>query len=231
MKVLVTSAASEAGQMLAAALQPGHDVSLTDLPANAGDGIIACELGPDEPTDELVQGIGAIVHVAYQGRDDDATALLDYHCRCTYNLLTAASQAGVKRVVNVSTLRLLQDYEENLTVTERWRSLPPADDVELLSAHLCEVVCREFARDRLIQVVNLRLGWPIVEGDVIAAASTGETAALCTEDLSTALNAALTADVAQWQDVHVQSVVPNQRYLMHAATALFGYPEPAGAEA
>lgn len=226
MKILVTSAGSDMGQTVAAALRRKHTVTLTDLPpaARRVAGAVPNDLGHDPATDRLVAGMAAVVHIGYQGQEGDATALLDYYGRRTYNLLLAASNAGVGRCVYVSTLKLLSDYEENLTVTERWRSLPPSDDPALLACHIGEVVCKEFARDRLIKVATLRLGWPIVEGSRSKAAASGETAALATADLATVLDAALTADIEQWQDIHVQSPVPNQRFLMHAATKLLSFP-------
>ena len=42
-----------------------------------------------------------------------ATFHLDYYTRRTYNLLWAASNSDVKRVINLSTLRLMDEYEEN----------------------------------------------------------------------------------------------------------------------
>jgi nucleoside-diphosphate-sugar epimerase len=235
------------GKIVAGALGPKHDVKLTDLPSakrgasvpdpgspgearrrarGAAQTVAANDLDHDAATDRLVAGMNAVVHIGYGGQRGDATALLDYYSRRTYNLLLAAANAKVERCVFVSTLRLLEDYEENLTVTERWRSHPPSGDPALLACHIGELVCKEFARDRLVKVATLRLGWPVVEGSRTKAARSGETAALATDDLALALNAALTADIEQWQDIHVQSPVPDQRYLMQASQKLLGFPEP-----
>ena len=223
MKVLVTSARSGMARTVAGALKK-HDVKLTELTGGRTSGVVANDLNHDEETDRLVDGLDAIIHIGYEGQEGDASALLDYYSRRTYNLLLAASNAKVERCIYLSTLKLLQDYEENLTVTERWRSHPPSDDPALLACHIGELVCKEFARDRLIKVATLRLGWPIVAGQRSKAAAAGETAALATDDLATVLNAALGAKIELWQDVHVQSPVPNQRFLMHAAQKLFSFP-------
>lgn len=203
-----------------------HDVKLTDLTGGRTSGIVPNDLNHDEETDRLVDRVDAIIHLGYEGQEGDASTLLDYYSRRTYNLLLAASSAKVERCIYISTLKLLQDYEENLTVTERWRSHPPSDDPALLACHIGELVCKEFARDRLIKVVTLRLGWPIVAGPRTKATAAGETAALATDDLATVLNAALRAKIEQWQDIHVQSPVPNQRFLMHAAQKLLLFPAP-----
>ena len=224
MNVLITSATSATAQIVAAALTGAHTLRLTDLPGNTGtsdSGIVACDLNHEKPTDELVAGIDAIVNIGYQGQAGEATHLVDYHTRCMYNLLQAASDAGVSRYVNVSTLRLFEDHEENLVVTERWRSDPSAEDVELLCAHMAEAVCKEFARDHLVQVANLRLGWPFVSPDAAGTPGPRDTAAISHELIGTAVAEALeSTQLEQWQDIHVQSPVPHQRFITGTAAKL-----------
>ncbi|MBT3994843.1 MAG: NAD(P)H-binding protein [Chloroflexi bacterium] len=224
MNVLITSAASATAQIIAGALDSGHTLRLTDLPENASGDIIANELGHESETDRLVAGIDAVVNIGYQGQSGSNTHLMDYHTRRMYNLLQAASDAGVKRYINISTLKLFQDHEENLVVTEKWRSDPPAEDIELLVAHMAEYVCKEFARDRLIQVVNLRLGWPFVGG---SSSGADETAAISHGMIGESAAVALTAqELIQWQDIHVQSPVDHQRFITKTAARLL--PELAG---
>ncbi|MCH8229895.1 MAG: hypothetical protein IIA53_06150, partial [Chloroflexi bacterium] len=119
MNVLITSATSATAQIVAGALAGTHTLRLTDLSRNpdasaggvSGE-IVACDLGHDKPTDELVAGIDAIVNIGYQGQAGEATHLIDYHTRRMSTLLPAASDAGVARNVNISTLRLFADHEE-----------------------------------------------------------------------------------------------------------------------
>ena len=218
MNLLITSAASTTAQVIANALAARHTLRLTDLPANAAGEIVASDLNHDAGTDDLVAGIDAIINIGYQGQSGSATHLMDYHTRRMYNLLQAASDAGVKRYVNISTLRLYEDHEENLVVTERWRTDPSAEDIELLTAHLAEYVCKEFARDRLIQVVNLRLGWPFI-GD--SSASDTDTAAISHGLIGAAVEATLANnELGQWQDIHIQSRVDYQRFITNTAARL-----------
>ena len=229
MNILITQGKSSLAAALASRLSASHAVRLTDV--GGGDGVSQCDLGHDSATDDLVRGIDAIIHIGYIAVDSgDPSGLLDYHTRGTYNLLTAATSAGVSRCIYLSTLRLLEDYEENLTVTEKWRSLPPSEDPLLLSCHLGEIVCKEFARDGLIDVVTLRLGFPLVCGDRQAAVDSGESAAVSLDDVFAAVERSLTADVARWQDIHVQSPVPRQRFLMHAAGEVLRFPSASGTE-
>ena len=225
MNVLIMSATSATAQIVAGALAGTHTLRLTDLSRNsgasaggAGGEIVACDLNHEKPTDELVAGIDAIVNIGYQGQAGEATHLVDYHTRCMYNLLQAAADAGVARYVNISTLRLFEDHEENLAVTERWRTDPSAEDVELLGAHMAEAVCREFARDRLIQVANLRLGWPFVAD---SSGESGDTAAISHDLIGAAVAEALESKQLElWQDIHIQLPVPRQRFITGTAARL-----------
>lgn len=218
MKILLTSALSRTGGIVATQLRHfDHQLRLTDLThgeEGSDSDFVACSLGDDTATDQLVSGIDAIVNVGYEGQNsNDASHMIDYHTRGIYNLLWAASEVGVSRVINLSTLKLMASYEENLAVTETWRSLPLASDTALLSAHLCETVCKEFARDRKSVVANLRLGWPILNGGRDSVRESGSDSALSAVDLGYAIDAALRAELRQWQDIHIQSPTNNQRYL------------------
>lgn len=205
-------------------LDSGHNLRLTSMAPYDEQDVIVCALEHDQATDELVAGIDAIVNVGYQDEVEMPVSFhLDYYTRRTYNLLWAASNASVKRVVNLSTLRLMEEYEENLVVTELWRSKPLASDINLLCAHLVEIICKEYARDQKFEVVNLRLGWPLVAGDKDNISGDAGTAVLCSADLGRAVLAALEADIEPWQDIHIQSPVPNQRYTTAKAVATLGF--------
>jgi nucleoside-diphosphate-sugar epimerase len=163
MNVLITGATTSLGRALAAGLREKHQLRLTDfLPLN-GESLefIQSELGHDESTDRLVQGMEAIVHQAYYPRQGDAElAWLDRNTRCQYNLLLAASQAGVERLVFLSTLDLFLPYDEDLTVSENWKPLPSCEPA-VLGPHLGEFTAREFAHSHALSVLIVRLGHPV----------------------------------------------------------------------
>ena len=225
MNVLINGSPTAIGRAVVEHLADSdHSLRLTSMAPYDEQNVIVCSLEHDEATDDLVEGIDAIVNVGYQDEVEMPVSFhLDYYTRRTYNLLWAASNAGVKRVVNLSTLRLMEEYEENLVVTELWRSKPLANDINLLCAHLVEIICKEYARDRKLEVVNLRLGWPLVLGGKGDIGDDVGTAALCSEDLGRAVLAALEADVEPWQDIHIQSLVANQRYTTARAAATLGF--------
>lgn len=215
MNVLVTNTNGEFARVVADRLAERHAVR---------------RIGWEEPleanaaTDQLVAGVAAVVHFGYARAGGHASELIDHGARRTYNLLMAAAAAGVERCIYVSTLRLLEALPTHFAVTEQWRSRPPSDDPALLACHLGEVVAKECARDRLMRVLTLRLGFPEVVGDRTALCGEYGPAAIAASDAAEAVARALQADLAQWQEVHVQSPVPGARYLMREAATLLAYP-------
>jgi nucleoside-diphosphate-sugar epimerase len=225
MQILVTSAASRLSQTVADSLSGTHTVRLTDRKqVQSAFPFVKADLGHDESTDSLVRGVDVIIHSPEPDPADDVSTQLDVAMRGTYNLLWAAWEAGVKRVVLLSTLDVMTRYAEDLAVTERW-SPSPTTEPRVLCQHMAEFVAREFAREQKLTVMCLRLGNVAFEG---AASSTS---ALYPDDLAQAVERALTVDVVrnwtsvpnQWNLFHVQSSVPNQRFLTETAQSQLGF--------
>ena len=188
------------------------------------------QIDPDLGARTLATGFDAVVLMGLpegeSERSSDASFVLDRATRLAYDLLCAAAESGVRRCVYLSSLRLLAGYPSHYTVTEGWKSLPPADDPALLGCHLGEQIALEFARERRFEVVTVRLGYPVVSGSRSVLTSAHGGAAICTDDVAAVVAAALTAPVSQSCTVaHVQSPVQGARYLMHQAMDLLGYPE------
>ncbi len=188
-------------------------------------------LGHDPSTNDLVQGVDAIVHSGEPDSTASVSDRLDAAMRCTYNLLWAAVEACVPRFVFLSSLRLMAQHDEGLAVTERWRTVPSTDVIDLCY-HLGEYTCREFAREGKIDVVCLRLGELAFHSDSPAASAD----ALRIEDAAQAVGRAVTADLPpdstssrqRWTVLHIQSALPGARYLTTAAEWAIGY-KPSGA--
>lgn len=216
MHILVTSAGSSLAQCLIPGLAAEHDVRATERRPVAGvDALAVSPLGHDLSTNLLVRGIDVMVHCAEPLADESGASYLDYMTRCTYNLLLAAGQEGVKRVVLLSTLDLLTPYPRDFVVTERWRSLPSTEP-KVLGKHLGEMVCREFARDLKLPGLVLRLG-RLADG-----AQPAETD-LAAGDLVQAVRQALTAQTPRWAVVHVQGEFPGARFPLRDAKKWLGF--------
>lgn len=215
MNILITSAASDLAQHVATVLSEEHAIRLTELHnVESNFDFMQSELGHDESTNKLVQGIDAIIHIAEMpsqllaAADQPDNYAIDYQTRCTYNLLMAASEEGVKHVIYASTLRLFEQHGEDWTVAESWRPRPSVDSF-VLSKHLGEFTCREFARERKINVTCLRLG-NLVTAET---AATTEYDAMWLEmnDAVDAFNCALNS-ASPWQIFHIQSEFPGSRF-------------------
>jgi nucleoside-diphosphate-sugar epimerase len=200
---------------LAETLSVRHDVVLMDriehLPSLNYE-VATGTLSHTGATNALVRGMDAIVHGADTGLGESESDRLDLAMRCTYNLLWAAAEEGVGRVVLLSSLQVLAGYDEDMTVTETWRPVPTTD-LDVLSHYLSESVCREFGRERKTGIICLRLGdlvWGD-EGEGIRSSS-----ALYFDDAVQAVERAMAAERPaagpDWKLLHIQSAVPGARF-------------------
>ena len=220
MNLLITSAASELARRLATAASESHTIQLTELETVDTDfDFVESELGHDESTNELVKGMDTIVHIAETPTHLKAKSEqpdnyeIDYQTRCTYNLLTAAVAEGVKHFIYASTLRLFEQHGEDWTVKENWRPRPSVDSF-VLSKHLGEFTCREFARERKINVTCLRLGAIVIEEE--AAGTEFNSMSLGLDDAVAAFQGAIDAP-SRWGIFHVQSEFPGSRFIIDKA--------------
>ncbi len=221
MNILITSAASDLAQRLADALSGEHQICLTDLIDVETDfEFVRSDLDHGEGTNELVRGMDAIIYLAQLPFSLLAESThpenleIDFLTRCTYNLLWAAAAEKVPRAIYASTLRLLEVYNEDWTVNERWRPRPTTD-ASILSRHLGEFVCREFAREGHINIICLRLGTQIMEAE--AENQPFDATWLEIGDAVHAFECALKAPPARWAIFHIQSEFPNSRFSISSA--------------
>ncbi len=222
MNILITSAASDLAQGLANALSGEHQIRLTDLiDVEADFEFVRCDLGHDEATNKLVQGIDAIVHLAQlppsvlSESNQPENREIDFQTRCTYNLLMGASEEKVARAIYASTLHLFDSHDEDWTVTEVWRPCPTTD-ASILSKYLGEFTCREFAREGRMSVACLRLGTLVTAA--AAANQPFDSTWLEMNDAIHAFECALTsASERRWEIYHIQSEFPNSRFFINKA--------------
>lgn len=220
MNVLVTSASSDLGRVIADGLGTTHPVLLSERQAAGGEtGLVVSALGSDLSTNLLVRGIEVIVHVGERLPGEDDEAYLDSITRGTYNLLWAAAQEGVRRVVFLSSLALMSAYDEDEIVTERWRPRP-TKAMPVLGKYMGELVCREFAREHKLEVIVLRLG-NLVKPD-ISVDESGDAMGLDRRDLVAAVSAALDAPAPIWTVLHVQSRFRGARFSIEDAQRVLG---------
>jgi nucleoside-diphosphate-sugar epimerase len=221
MHILITSAASPLAQGLAAALKQEHQLRLTEQVQVEVEGeFVRCSLDHDFSTNLLVRGMDAILHVAEPLAEASEQEQIDTLTREIYNLLWAATAGGVRRVVYLSSLALMEGHDEAFIVTERWRPRLAAD-ARPLAKYLGECVCREFAREHKLDIVVLRLG-QVVKAEAVANEPFNPVW-VAEQDVAQAVTQALALDLGRWSVFHIQADSPQARFPVTRAKKLLGY--------
>ncbi len=228
-RILITCAPHPLAMTLARLLAKDHQIRLTGPEAVSSNfEFIRSSLDKPEETAALVQGIDAVVHLAEAPAAADERQTLDWLTRGTYHLLDAASKARVPKAVFISTLELMTAYDVNFTVSESWRP-QPKPEARVLGKYLGELVCREFARDRKIRAMTLRLGKVVKFSDTAGQAF--DPMWVDEEDVAHAVARAVAVtprDNQQgvgswWQPVHVGSESPRARFSVTGAKYALNY--------
>lgn len=225
--VLITSAQTDLARTVAAGLADDFSVRLTALtPVETDLPFTASDLEPGEAIDALVRHVQTIVHVGLGVTPDDEREQVDRWPRRTYHLLQAAAVQGVRRVVYLSSLDLVGGYDPRYRVDEDWRPRVEIGSGDL-PLQLGEFCCREFARERKLQVIVLRLGH-VVRAD--ARTPPADPKWVDERDVVQAVRLAAAADspfdgrgLQSWSVFHILSDLPDNRFPIERARRLLGY--------
>lgn len=173
MRLLITGAGTPLADAAAAHLADTHDVSRTAFPdaGAAGPGVLPADLCDPDAVAPLLDGAETVLHFAPYAPEafpgDTDAARLNAATLGTYTLMSCAREAGVARTIVAGTLRVFDPYPEQYAIDEGWRPRPKPVIGELIP-YLCELACREFAREER-EVVLLRFGELSEETSVQAA--------------------------------------------------------------
>ena len=167
------------------------------------------------------------MHVAEPLPGETEKQQLDRLACGTHNLLWAALAERVPRLIFLSTLELMTAYDPNFTVSESWRPRPTCDAL-VLSKHLGEFTCREFAREGKISIVVLRLGKVVRIEDVTG--KPFDPLWVEERDVAQAVTAALTATfpdnyarLSEWTIFHIGADGPRARFSVGGAKGELAY--------
>ena len=174
-----------------------------------------------------ITDVEVLVHSGLLPEFVNVSDRLNYNMHDTYQLLDLAVKGGVKRVIYLSTLHVMDQYDESFTVTENWRPVPSVNP-QILGPYMGELVCREFAREGKIEVILLRLGDLI---DSVDSTKSMSSSSLYVDDAFQAIEKAFSASMQHeyedrtltWLPFHIQSNVPNKRFLTDRAELLMNY--------
>ena len=165
MKVLVTGSTGGIGKwVVKKVVEAGHTVRSLDIPAQPAskdDEHIAGDIRDLPLVRRAMQGMDAVIHLAAIPYDVDRQdeLILDTNIRGTWNVLLAAHEAGVPRVVNFSSINALGQAEPK----HPGLYLPLDDEVPhfttrnyYLSKHIGEEMCFAFASRGVLTAISLR---------------------------------------------------------------------------
>lgn len=227
-RVLVTGAESELARRIAAALADAWTVQTTstervdtDLP------FTLCSLESDAEIQALLQGVTAIVHAGCAASADQERAQTGQATRRTYHLLQGAVDAGVRRVVFLSSLDMMDNVDSQYLVDEDFRPQATTGTGQLVR-QLEEVCCREFARSRRLQVVVLRLA-ALIHQDTLAPMENGSPAVTASDAIGAVRLALETQQISDgrgietWSVFHILSNPDQTRFPIQRAKRLLSY--------
>jgi nucleoside-diphosphate-sugar epimerase len=233
MNIVITGAAGAFGRVLTPVLSERHTVSPTDIRMAPGPRMIvrADVLNPEDVI-SLCADVDAVIHLAQAVRQEDLSEaanealILDTRLKGTYNVLRAAADAGVRRVVHLSDLCIFDGYGEDIIVSEDFLPLPDTSAYQQ-SVYLSEWIAREFARQYPGLVVTLRIG-QLVHEDQLAPGTPLRYDWLDVRDAIEAVEKAITIEhvngFGPWGLYNLSADMPGSRYaLSKIASGPFGF--------
>lgn len=227
--VLITSAETPLARAVADRLAKQYRVRLTSRGEPVVGGRfehVPNRLDHDGGTRSLVRGMDATVLVAETPAREVGASPIDERARCTYNLLRAAAEEGVRAAVYLSSLEMMADYDGRFSIDEDFRPLAGLRG-DTLADYLGEFTCREFAREEKLAVVVLRLGR--MRRTEQGGDPSPDPLALDPRDAVEAVALALDAVLAKpsrlglWSVFHILSAVPGSHFSWAKAQRVLGY--------
>lgn len=162
-RVLITGASGQIGGMLTARLSPTYDFVLTDVEdATTAEGLSvqAADVRSLDQVRALMDGVDTVVHLAGDASPQAAwQSVYEVNIQGTYNVLEAARQAGVRRVVFASSNHAMGMYDRD-SEWPVYNAMPPRpDSLYGVSKVFGETIGRFYHDEHGLEVVALRIGW------------------------------------------------------------------------
>ncbi len=162
-RVLITGATGGVGSHLATTLADHYDLVLHGRSQDKAPAGVTLKLADLDAYDEvlgLMDGIDTVVHMAGAASPESSwEAVLEANLIGVRNVLEAAREAGVRRVVLASSNHAMGMYDRH----EEWpvypHQLPRGDSLYGVSKIFGETLGRFYHDEHGLDVINLRIGW------------------------------------------------------------------------
>ena len=166
MRVLITGAGGTVGRRLVRALETAHELRLGDVAPIDDPRFVPLDVTKPEQVHAAMEGMDAVVHLAvasgFEGdyeEEDFNQRRFDVNVKGTWNVLSAATRAGVKRVVHTSSIMVVWGYPPGVWIES---DAPPRPEGTYATTKLlAEVLCEQAARQLGLSIVCLRIPKPI----------------------------------------------------------------------
>lgn len=225
--VLITGAAGNIGGKIAGHFA-GGPYALRLLDQQAGPGIIAADLGIyDAAWARQFEGVDTVVHLAGNPHGTASWAdVLHANIGATHNVLRAAREAGVRRVVFASTNQVMLGYRfrEGIVTTD----MPPMPLSPYgISKLMCEQMGRLFAEETGISFIALRIGYfqrgENLPGPWMRIGVWGQQMWLSNRDMLHAIERSIETEDVPFAVVNLVSDNPGMRWDLEHTRQIFGY--------
>jgi len=224
-RVLITGATGGVGSHLATTLDGDYDLVLHGRsPETAPEGMTLkfAELGDYPHVLALMEGVDTVVHMAGAASPESSWELvLEANIIGVRNMLEAAREAGVRRVVLASSNHAMGMYDRY----EQWPVYPDqlqrADSLYGVSKIFGEGIGRFYHDEHGLDVINLRIGW-FAEDPMVAKEDILRAMWLSPRDCTEVVRCAIEAEVA-FGLFYAISDNPNRRWSMTNTQLELGY--------
>lgn len=224
-RVLITGATGGVGSHLASTLADHYELVLHGRsPEKAPEGVELkfAELGDYDQVLALMDGIDTIVHMAGAASPESSWELvLEANLIGVRNVLEAAREAGVRRVVLASSNHAMGMYDRY----EEWpvypHQLPRGDSLYGVSKIFGESLGRFYHDQYGLDVINLRIGW-FTENPLEAEEDILRAMWLSPEDCTQVVRCAIEAEIG-FGLFYAISDNPNRRWSMTNTQLELGY--------
>ena len=227
MNILITKASNNLSQIIGNHFSKKHNIEYIEDPSkknslNKLKGIKFTSLNASNKTNQIIKDIDLVI---YQGFSENnlSPSDLNSHIQKSYNLLSAAIETGISKFILLSTLELIKSYDDTNTVTETWKSTP-STEISLLSAHLTEIIFKEFARTFPINISLLRLGYPIKYKKYDQEKNINSSVKL-NEILLSLERIISLKNYKNWEIYHLQSNIKTKKFLTKKTNSILGVPK------